>query len=280
MRRPASLPVSNANDHVHVVLVEPGDSLNVGAVARAMTNLGFRHLHLVAPPRYDPERAAITACWATELLAQAKFHDSLAAALADMEQVVGFTARHGRNRPQHLLLPDWIARVEARPPARTALLFGAEDDGLRREHLAHCHWLVRIPSTEENPSYNLAQSVLLTLFELSRITWGETPQQPRRLPPASDFYQLEALVDEVLTRCRFYKDGTPEPIPDLVKHLLRRTDPDARELRTLLGIFGKINRALAGQVPLAEPEGGEKPQGKRNAETAASARRRNQKART
>jgi len=280
MHRPASLPVPNANDHVHVVLVEPGDSLNIGAVARSMSNLGFRHLHLVAPPRYDPERAAITACWAVHLLAQAQFHDSLAAALADMEQVVGFTARHGRNRPRHLLLPEWTARVEARPLARTALLFGAEDDGLRREHLAHCHWLVRIPSTEENPSYNLAQSVLLTLFELSRPTWGETPQQPRRLPPARDFYQLEALVDEVLTRCRFYKDGTPEPIPDLVKHLLRRMDPDARELRTLLGVFGKINRALAGKVPLAEPEGGGKPWENRSAEAAAPAPRRGQKART
>jgi tRNA C32,U32 (ribose-2'-O)-methylase TrmJ len=39
-------------DRIHVVLVEPGDSRNVGSVARAMLNLGYRHLHLVAPPRY------------------------------------------------------------------------------------------------------------------------------------------------------------------------------------------------------------------------------------
>ena len=175
MHRPASLPVSNANDHIHVVLVEPGDSLNVGSVARAMSNLGFRHLHLVAPPRYDPERAAITACWAADRLGEAQHHDTLAEALAEMEHVVGFTARHGRNRPQHLLLPEWVTRTTAEPPKRTALLFGSEDDGLRREHLVNCNWLVRIPSSEENPSFNLAQSVLLTLFELSRQTCAASP---------------------------------------------------------------------------------------------------------
>lgn len=262
MRRPASLPTSNANDHLHVVLVEPGDSLNIGAVARAMTNLGFRHLHLVAPPRYDPRRAAITACWATDLLAGARHHDSLESALADMEHVVGFTARHGRNRPRHLLLPEWIGRIAAQPPVRTALLFGTEDDGLHREHLVHCNWLVRIPSSEENPSFNLAQSVLLALFELSRQNWADTPETQRELPTGSDFVQLQTLVDEVLTRCQFYKLGTPEPLPDMVMHLLRRTEPDAREMRMLLGMFGKINRALAGIVPVVEPDGGDEGQRK------------------
>lgn len=257
MRRPASLPQSNANDHLHVVLVEPGDSLNIGAVARAMSNLGFRHLHLVAPPRYDPERAAITACWATDLLAGAQHHDSLESALAEMEHVVGFTARHGKNRPRHLLLPEWIGRITAQPPARTALLFGTEDDGLHTEHLAHCNWLVRIPSTEENPSFNLAQSVLLVLFELSRRNWDATPEAPRTLPTGRDFIQLQTLVDEVLTRCQFYNVGTPEPLPDLVVHLLRRIEPDAREMKVLLGMFGKINRALAGIVPVVEPVAGE-----------------------
>ncbi len=263
MQRPVSLPEMKAHDRFHVVLVEPGDSLNIGAVARAMSNLGFRHLHLVAPPRYDPERAAITACWAAEQLRAAPVYDSLEQALAPMEQVAAFTARHGRHRPGHLLLPEWTAKIAAAPPGPTALVFGPEDHGLRREHLAHCHWLVRIPSSGENPSFNLAQSVLLALFELSRQAWNETPRKARTMPAARDMYQLDVLVDEVLTRSRFFKEGTPAPIPDLVKHLLRRTDPDKRELRVLLGMFGKINRALSGDVPVADAKGdeGEAPRG-------------------
>ena len=151
--------------HLHVVLVEPGDSLNVGAVARAMSNLGFANLHLVAPPRYDAARAAISACWATPLLAQARVHDDLGAALADMRHVVGFAAREGRHRPQQQLLHEWAGRLAQQPPVRTALLFGPEDHGLTQEHISHCQWLVRIPSAAENPSFNLAQAVLLALYE-------------------------------------------------------------------------------------------------------------------
>lgn len=251
MKRPSSLPVHDGQEQYHVVLVEPGDSLNVGAVARAMMNLGFSHLHLVAPPRYDPAQAAVTACWAEGILTGAGIHDTLADALAPMEQVVGFSARHGKNRPRHLLLPDWIELNSRRPAGPTALLFGPEDTGLRREHLPYCHWLVRLPSNESNPSFNLAQAVLLSLFELSRAGWDATPRPRRESPPASDFFQLDSLVDEVLTRARFYRKGTPEPVPDTVRHMLRRMEPDRREMSILLGIFGKINRVLEGKAPVA-----------------------------
>lgn len=236
--------------HIHVVLVEPGDSLNVGAVARAMSNLGFANLHLVAPPRYDADRAAISACWATPLLAQARVHADLSGALADMQHVVGFAAREGRHRPQQLLLHEWAGRMADLPPARTALLFGPEDHGLTQEHLSHCQWLVRIPSAAENPSFNLAQAVLLALYELTRRDWPAAAEPVRDLPPVQELSQLERLVGEVLRRCGFYYGGTPRPIPDTVNHLLRRIVPDRRELPVLMGMFGKINRALQGRVPI------------------------------
>lgn len=236
--------------HIHVVLVEPGDSLNVGAVARAMSNLGFANLHLVAPPRYDPDRAAVSACWATPLLARARTHDSLADALADMQHVVGFAAREGRHRPQQLLLHEWAGRLAAQPPARTALLFGPEDHGLTQEHISHCQWLVRIPSAAQNPSFNLAQAALLALYELTRRDWPAAAEPVRDLPPVAELTQLERLVGEVLRRCGFFYGGTPRPIPDTVNHLLRRIVPDRRELPVLMGMFGKINRALQGRVPI------------------------------
>ena len=253
---PAPDPVpesAEAINRFHVVLVEPGDSLNIGSVARAMSNLGFHNLHLVAPPRYNRRQAAMTACWATGLLEQAREHASLAEALAPMEQVVGFTARHGRHRPQHVTLPDWIATVKTARPLETALLFGPEDTGLRSEHLSACRWLVRIPSEAENPSFNLAQSVLLALFEISRLDWDSLPRVDGP-PPAreADLQRMERLVEEAMVRSGFYGKGTPAPLPGLVKHLLRRIQPDVRELPVLMGMFDHINRVLSGRSP-AQP---------------------------
>ena len=170
---------------IHVVLVEPGNSLNIGACARAMSNLGFDQLHLVSPPRLDLAQAKKAACWAAPLLDKARVHHSLFAALAAMQLVVGFTARHGRNRPQHWLLPAWGTQWHQAPPQKTALLFGSEDHGLQQKHLECCHQLVRIPSVADNPSYNLAQAVLLVLFEISRTSTllTENPQQPEASRP-------------------------------------------------------------------------------------------------
>lgn len=252
---PPAHPQPSLADRVHVVLVEPGDSLNVGAVARAMSNLGFAHLHLVAPPRYDPQKAAVAACWGRETLERARVHDSLAAALAPMEHVVGFSARHGRNRPRHLALPQWVAGWAADAPGATALLFGPEDHGLQTHHLDACHALVRIPSSADNPSFNLAQSVLLALYEIDRHTAPAAVEPVRPRADAASFTQLDRLVTDVLRRCRYYGPGTPRPVPRVVQHLLRRIDPDPREMRILLGVFGKIQRALRGRIPVrALPE--------------------------
>jgi len=233
-----------------VVLVEPGDSRNVGSTARAMSNLGFRNLHLVAPPRYDPADAATTACWAVDLLEQARVHPTLEAALDSMHLVVGFSIRRGRNRPPVLLLEDCPA-LFAQTEGNIALLFGPEDTGLRQEHAALCSRLVRIPSAVENPSYNLSQSVLLALFELSRGTVAPPPAL-RAEPPATqrEFQELDRIIEDVLHRSRFFHKGTPEPLPELIQHLMRRIGPTARELRVLMGMFSKVNKVLAGRVPL------------------------------
>lgn len=233
------------NDFVHVVLVETEDSLNIGSVARAMKNLGFSKLHLVAPVNFQQRKAEVTGRWAKDIVESAQFHDSLPEALGGMHDVVGFSGREGKNR-FNLMLPEWVADFRAKPMKTTALVFGPEDTGLRTDHIEHCHWLVRIPSTTAYPSFNLAQAVLLALFELTRQDWASmSAVNPAHAPDWNDFYQLDRLVDRVLTDCGFFREGTPEPIPGLIKNLFRRIQPDKREIGILLALFARLERGLS-----------------------------------
>jgi tRNA/rRNA methyltransferase len=246
MRPPGTLVVAPQNEKFHVVLVEPAESLNVGSVARAMMNLGFKHLHLVRPVNYKKEKAAITACWATGILENLRIHDSYEETLATMEDVVGFSTREGsQNRSSQMVIGTWSAERITNPPAKTALVFGPEADGLRIEHVELCRCLVRIPSSEECPTFNLAQSVLIALYELSKKDWNLVHSPSRAVPDWNQFFQLDRLVEEVLVRCQYYRPGTPAPIPSLVKHMLRRMNPDEREMAVLLGLFSRIGKALA-----------------------------------
>lgn len=233
--------MSTAN--LRVVLVEPKDSLNIGSVARAMSNLGFSNLHLVCPHNYNREKALQTACWASDLIENAFFHEKLETAVADTEEVVGFTARTGCYRPAHLNLSDWIDSHYSSKNLKTAILFGPEDTGLTSEHIEVCRWLVRIPSTSKNPAFNLAQSVVIALWEL-----GKQASNLERIPLSenmadlNDYFQLERMIKILGTTSGFIGAGTPGPVPAILNNIFKRTYLTKREMGILLGFFGKLER--------------------------------------
>ncbi len=240
--------MNGARDRFAVVLVEPGDSLNVGAVARAMMNLGFRDLRLVAPRDHSRHRARITAVHAAPLLDTLTVHDRFEDALADVEEAVGLSGRAGGGRPNHVTLPEWSADLAAGPARRTALVFGPEDNGLRQEHLDLCRHVVRIPSDEECPSFNLSQAVLLVLYEITRALPVADAASPEPAPPdaptGNDYAQLDRIVESVMRRTGFLREGTPAPVPGTVRGLLRRPPMSRQEMGILLGLFGRIDRTL------------------------------------
>src|SRR5262249_54345939 len=131
---------------LHVVFVATRNPLNIGAAARAMSNLGFLSLRVVNP--YDVAwREARSAVCASAVLAKAEEFASVEEAVADCALVVGTTAATNREL-QHALKPLPIAGREIRKrmaKENVALLFGSEKRGLSNQDLAHCHWLLRIP---------------------------------------------------------------------------------------------------------------------------------------
>lgn len=236
---------------MRVVLVEPRDSRNVGAVARAMANFGFSDLRLVSPRDYDREQAGVTARDSAPILDNAVIHQSLADAVADVVDVVGFALRTGPSPGRCTTLPDWAQR---RAPVPTALVFGPEDDDLRHEHLDLCRWIVRIPSDAGFPSLNLAQSVLVALYELSRATpddihWDERQPEETDRPTAGDLAQLDRLIQQAMQSSGFIRPGSPRNAARTIGTLLRRMDLDRTEAAALTALFGRISTALG----LAKP---------------------------
>jgi len=165
----AFLPVPAEFDRLRVILVAPRNPLNIGAAARAMSNFGFLRLRVVIP--YEAAfREARSAVGASALLSNAEEYKSVAEAVADCTLVVGTTAVRHRELQHPLKQLEYGARLirEQLRSNRVALLFGSEKFGLSNQDLSHCHWLVCIPTREENISMNLGQAVAVCLYELVR----------------------------------------------------------------------------------------------------------------
>jgi TrmH family RNA methyltransferase len=227
-----------------IVLVEAQDPRNIGAVARAMSNMGELDLRLVRPARFNIEVARGVACWGSSVVDAAPTYTDLREAVADAQEVVGFASDSSNHRLPQLLLHEWIKEIAATPNKSVALVFGSEENGLRREHFPLCQYLIRIPSSGANRSYNLAQAVLLTLYELHRDSTGLVGGETSEFPTSSQLDQLTTMVLRVATQAGFLNENSPEGITDLLVNVTRRGKLSARELKILTGLFGHISKRL------------------------------------
>ncbi len=162
--------LSSDLNNLVVVLVRPRNPLNIGAAARAMSNFGCRRLRLVNP--YGLAfREARSAVGAAEVLQDADEFEAVANAVADCSLVVGTTAVRDRAL-QHspLIMNEQSSALihSALGKGRAAILFGSEKIGLTNEDFSHCHWLMTVPTHQQNISMNLGQSVAVCLYELAR----------------------------------------------------------------------------------------------------------------
>src|SRR5687768_15819669 len=135
---------------LRVVLVQPQESGNVGAAARAMKNFGFTDLWIVG----DREKHAVDekslwwAMGADDILDRITRTTSLTEALADCAITVATTAVKDRQVSEQLT-PEDVARLaseELGADDRLAIVFGREKWGLTGEEIALCQRTASIPT--------------------------------------------------------------------------------------------------------------------------------------
>jgi TrmH family RNA methyltransferase len=234
-------PASNQLDGLRVVLVAARNPLNIGAAARAMSNFGFHHLRVVNP--YEAAfREARSAVGASELLANAEEYKTVAEAVADCAVVIGTTAVRHRELQHPLWRLEYGARLIRKHLvlSRVALLFGSEKFGLSNAALSHCHWLIRIPTCEENISMNLGQAVAICLYELIRDAKAVQPAEKVKRATAAELERITTTLLEAM-RGSGYLDRRPiADVEERMRRLVRRLNLPARDAVVWLGILRQI----------------------------------------
>src|SRR5271170_6165221 len=234
-------------DRVVVVLVRARNPNNIGAVARAMHDFGFRNLRVVN--EYEvPFEAARSAVDASAVLAEAKAFGSVAEAVADCTLVVGTTAVGERDleHPLHeLASAGGLASEElARAGGRVAMLFGSEKTGLSNDELSHCHWLLTIPMEEHegvrNPSMNLGQAVAVCLYELVRTRESGGVRGGSAGATAGEVERLTALLGEVLEATGYTKRHPSNCDEGQIRRLVLRMGNAGEDVAVWMGVLRQV----------------------------------------
>ena len=245
-----------------VVLVSPRNTLNIGAVARAMSNFGASDLR-VANIFYKDFRSASSAVGpSAELLQSAQEFPTTGEAIFDAQLVVGTSGASERPFLQPVdRLEVGARRIRAALDRgeRVALLFGSEKFGLSNDDMSHCHLLLRIPTREQHPSMNLGQAAALCLYELARMDETRTlapslsaPQRRYALPQdfprdagesnpvsSASLERLLQLTSETLTACEYPGIGSAARLRQL-RALLRRWQLSERDAGLAMGFLRQM----------------------------------------
>jgi TrmH family RNA methyltransferase len=229
-------------DELVVVLVRPRNPLNIGAVARAMSNFGFRRLRVVNP--YEVAfRDARSAVGAADLLSNAEEYSNVGEAIADCGLIVGTTAVHRRvlQNPLRRLDEDGGRLIrEELSSGRVALLFGSEKVGLSTADFTHCHWLLHVPTLQDHISMNLGQAVAVCLYEIARNVNGERLAEEMLRASAGEVEMITSILLDALRVSGYVKPGTEVVMEEKARRLVRRMNLQPGEATVWLGMLRQI----------------------------------------
>lgn len=245
-----------------VILVEPRSPGNIGMVCRAMANFGCSRLRLVNPCQHLHPEARKFAVSASELLGQAEIYSDLASALADRQCAIAATRRPGRLRGELLDLTELPAQLSGYADgSRIGLVFGREDSGLTTDEVALCSHATSI-STAAYGSLNLAQAVIVFLYELSRPSTlpAATAVTPAAQLPLGALEPLFGQMQATLERIAYLNPSAPAGVMNSLRRVLQRANLDPRELELLRGMWSQIDWSARNwqgrkRSTAAEPEG-------------------------
>lgn len=160
MRRPMPKSLGEVLDGARRVVVIDGvvDSTNIGAIFRSAAALGIDSV-LLTPGSCDPfNRRAVRVSMGSVFLVPWTWLDVPVASLRDFGfKVAAMALTHDSISLDNPLL----RRVE-----RLAIVMGTEGDGLSRETIADCDYVVRIPMSHQVDSLNVAAAAAVAFWEL------------------------------------------------------------------------------------------------------------------
>lgn len=231
--------------NVRFILVEPREAGNVGAAARVIKNFGFSDLWIVGP---RPQRMDDVSEWwakgASDLVQAARRAGTLEEALADVHLSVATTAVRGRQVFDQLT-PPGVASLAAETLGAghtLALVFGREEWGLSGREIALCQRTASIPTSPAYATLNLAMSVGIFCYELTRDdrpTARETDPAPGAL-----VQNLHSRTRRLLEELGYFGDKSPDRMCAELQAMAGRASLSTREASMLLSFVAHVEKAI------------------------------------
>lgn len=231
----------NHFQNIRIVLSHTSHPGNIGSAARAMKTMGLSNLTLINPKHFPDGEAKSLAVNAKDVLDSATVVDSIEAALADCQFVIGVTGKPRTLSQEVITVREAAIRVKSIASTQSvALLFGNETNGLSSAEADKCHVLGAIPANPDYTSLNLAQAVQIMCYELRMaITDANLHAEPipGDLATQDELERFYAHLKEVLGHIGYINPKAPKKLFERLRRLYGRAKLEKEEVNLLRGIL-------------------------------------------
>ncbi len=202
-----------------------------------MANFDFKNLYLVNPCKLDDECYA-RAMHASKILDDAAIFPKFGDAVKNIDYLVATSSIDSKNDKKHLrnaLSLEELSKKIYEIDGKIGLVFGREDYGLFNEEIAVCDTMIRIPSSESYPSFNLSHAVALVLYSLYI---KKKSKIKKRTIGKIEKEKLYSFFSDLLKEIN-YPEHKKENTEIMFKRIMGRAMPSKWEYHTLMGVFSK-----------------------------------------
>ena len=231
---------------IKIILVETSHPGNIGAVARAMKNMGLHQLVLVNPLCSVDDIAFARASGAQNILQEITIEDTLEDAIKNCNTVYAASAR-SRNINWPTFNPSECSSriVNDGKEVETAVVFGPEQSGLKNEHIDLCDELLYIPVNPKFSSLNLAMAVQIFCYQL-RMNYIEekleSTNKEESLATVSEMENFYNHLERLLIESEFLDPKNPRFLMRRIRKLFAKASVDNNEVNILRGILTAFER--------------------------------------
>jgi tRNA/rRNA methyltransferase len=231
-----------------VVLVEPLNDGNVGAIARAMKNFGLEDLVLVRPCAVG-EEATKRAMHGIDVLKKSKTVFTEEEAFKGVDFVAatsGIDTVSEKKFPRISMTPRAFAEKIKDTDGRVALLFGREDFGLDNDLIKRSDFLITIPANPKYPILNISHAASILFYELFVTGFGKFEPRTAGDLEKEKLYEFFDILLDVTNYPAYKKEKTKV----MFRRMVSRSVPSVWEFHTLMGVLdGAIKGASQGALP-------------------------------
>jgi TrmH family RNA methyltransferase len=234
-----------------VILIEPENAGNTGAICRAMKNFDFNKLILVGP-KFDTDSQDLRnrAKWANDLVDDIKIikkydKNTIKNLHKKFDYLIATTAKIGRdyNIPRSPITPTQLAERLAEVNKKNiniGIVMGREGSGLSNEEIGQMDFSVTIPTSKKYGTMNLSHATTIILYEIFKKVSEENIISHITPISEQEKKQLMRLLDETLDKMHFLNEKKKETQRIVWKKMVSRSFLSKREAYALMGFFRKI----------------------------------------